>query len=69
MAAHNLTDISYQQLFLFIKPIRSTYSDLTNDYDDYGTTIDASLSDNEGVEDELVPNYENNDDKSPASEI
>ena len=43
------------------QPIPSTYSDLTNDYDDDGTQINASLTDNEGVEDAVVPNYENND--------
>ena len=40
------------------QPIPSTYSDLTNDYDDNGTQIDASLMYNEGVEDAIVPNDE-----------
>ena len=31
------------------QPIPSTYSDLTNDYDDDGNQIDAALSDNKGV--------------------
>ena len=31
------------------QPIPSTYSGLTNDYDNNGTQIDASLTDNEGV--------------------
>ena len=30
------------------QPIPSTYSALTNDYDDDGTQIDADLTDNEG---------------------
>ena len=47
-------DFNYQ-------PIPSTYFDLTNDYDDDGTQIDASLTDNEGVEDAVVPNEEKND--------
>ena len=51
------------------KPILSTYSDLTNDYDNYGTQIDAALTDNKGVEDAVVPNYENSDDDSLASDI
>ena len=37
------------------QPIPSTYSDLTNDYDDDGTQIDADLTDNKGVEDAVVP--------------
>ena len=51
------------------QPIPSTYSDLTNDYDDDGTQIDAALTDNKGVEDAVVPNYENNDEGSLASDI
>ena len=43
------------------QPIPSTYSGLTNDYDEDGTQIDAALTDNEGLEDAVVPNYENND--------
>ena len=39
------------------QPIKSTYSDLTNDYDSDGTKIDTNLMDNEGVEDVGVPNY------------
>ena len=46
------------------QPIPSTYSDLTNDYGDDVTQIDAALTDNEGVEDEVVPNDENNDEDS-----
>ena len=38
------------------QPIPSTYTDLTNGYDDDGTQIYASLMDNEGVEDAVVPN-------------
>ena len=38
------------------QPIPSTYSDLTNDYDYNGNQIDAPLTDNEGVEDAVVPN-------------
>ena len=49
--------------------IPSTYYDLTNDYDDNGTQIDASLTDNKVVEDAVVPNDENNNDNSIASEI
>ena len=40
------------------QPIPSTYSDLTNDYDDDGTQIDAAITDNEGVEYAVVPNDE-----------
>ena len=35
--------------------IPSIYSDLTNDYDEDGTQIDTTLTDNEGVEDAVVP--------------
>ena len=51
------------------QPIPSTYSDLTNDYDENGTQIDAALTDNTGVEDAVVPNEENNDEDSLASDI
>ena len=51
------------------QPIPSTYSDFTNDYDKDGTQIVAALTDNEGVEDSVVPNDENNDDKILASDI
>ena len=51
------------------QPIPSTYSDLTNDYDDDGTQIDAALTDNEGVEDSVVPNDENSNKDSLASDI
>ena len=51
------------------KPIPSIYSDLTNDYDGNGTQIDASLTDNEGVEDAVVPNDESNNEDSLASDI
>ena len=37
-----------------------------NDNDDNGNKIDASLTDNEGVEDAVVPNDENNDEDSLA---
>ena len=40
------------------QPIPPPYSDFKNDYDDYGTPIDASLEDSEGVEDVVVKNYE-----------
>ena len=50
------------------QPIPSTYSDITNDYDDNGTQIDAAPSDNEGVGDTVMPNDEN-DDNSLASDI
>ena len=46
------------------QPIPSTYSDLTNDYDDCGNQIDAALTDNKGVEDAVVPNDENNNEDS-----
>ena len=48
------------------QPIRSTYYDLTDDYDDTGNQIDNALIDNEGVEDPAVPNDENNDKESLA---
>ena len=51
------------------KPTPPTYSDLTNDYDDDGTQIDAVLTDNKGVEDAVVLNYENNNEDRLASEI
>ena len=51
------------------QPIPSTYYDLTNDYDDDVTKIDAYLMENKGVGDAVVPNNENNDDNSLASEI
>ena len=51
------------------QPIPSTYSDLTNDYDDDGTQINAFLTDSEGVEDAGVTNNENNNDDSLASDI
>ena len=38
------------------QPIPSTYSGLTNYYDDDGTQIEAALTENEGVEDAAVPN-------------
>ena len=38
------------------QPIPSTYSDITNDYDDDGTQINAALTDNKGVEDAVIPN-------------
>ena len=50
------------------RSITSTYSDLTNDYDNDGTQIDAALTDNKGGEDSVVPDYENNDEDSLASE-
>ena len=51
------------------QPIPPIYSDLTNDYDEDGTRIDDSLTDNKGVEDSVVPNDENNNDESLASDI
>ena len=51
------------------QPIPSTYSDLTNDYDNNGTQIDAALTDNEGVEDAVVPNDEKNYEDSLDSDI
>ena len=51
------------------QPIPSTYSDLTNDYDDDVTQIDAVLTDNEGVEYAVVTNDENNDEDCLASDI
>ena len=51
------------------QPIPSTYSDITDDYDDDVTKIDFALTDNEIVEDAFVPNYEKNDDDRLASDI
>ena len=51
------------------QPIPSTYYDLTNDYDNDGTQIDAYLTDNKGVEDAVVPNDEKKDEDSLASDI
>ena len=51
------------------QPIPSTYSDLTNYYDKYGTQIDASLTENEVVEDAVVPNDENSNEDSLVSDI
>ena len=51
------------------QPIPSTYSDLTNDYDDDGTQIYAALTENKGVEDAVVPNDLNKDKDSLASDI
>ena len=42
------------------QPIPSTYSNLTNEYDNDGTQIDADLIDNKGVEDTVMKNDENN---------
>ena len=39
------------------QPIPSTYSDLTNDYDDDGTQVETSLTDNKGMKYAVVPNY------------
>ena len=50
-------------------PIPSTYSDITNDYDDYGTQIDSDLTENEVAEDAVVPNDEKNNEYSLASDI
>ena len=51
------------------QPIPSTYSDLTNDHDEDGTPIDAALADSKGVEDSIIPNHENNNNDSLASDI
>ena len=51
------------------EPIPYTYSDLANYYDDNGTQIDTALTDNEGAEDAVVPNGENNNYDSLASDI
>ena len=51
------------------QPIPSACFDITNDYDNDSTQIDADLTGNEGVEDAVVPNDENNDDGSLVSEI
>ena len=49
--------------------IPSTYSDITNYYYNDGTQIDASVTDNIGVEDAVVPNDENKDEGSLVSDI
>ena len=49
--------------------IRSTYSDLKNDYDGDGNPTDNSLAGNEGLEYAVVKNDKNNNDKSLDSEI
>ena len=49
--------------------IPPTYSDLTYDYENYGTQIDAALTYNEWMEDAVLPNDENNNDNSLASDI
>ena len=49
--------------------IPSTYSHQINDDDGNGTQIDAALTDNEGGEDTVVPDYENNNEKILASDI
>ena len=49
--------------------IPSPYSDLTNDYDEDGTQIGDALTENEGVEDSVVPNDENNNGNNFASDI
>ena len=46
-----------------------TYSGLTNNYDGDGNPIDADLADKELVEDAIVKNDENNNEKSLASDI
>ena len=51
------------------QPIPSTYSNLTNDNYNDGTQIDATLTDNKGVEDAVVPNDENNDEDNLALDI
>ena len=51
------------------QPIPPTYSDITNDYDKNGTQIYSDLTDNEVVEDAVVPNDENNDDDRLSSDI
>ena len=51
------------------QPIPSTYYDITNYYDNDGTQIDSDLTDNEGVEDAVVPNDENNNEDSLSSDI
>ena len=55
-------DFNYQ-------PIPSTYSDLTNDYDDNGIQFDSTLMENKGAEDAVVPNNENNNEDRLASDI
>ena len=44
-------------------------TDLTNDYYNDGTQIEGSPTYNKGVEDAVVPNDENNDEDSLASDI
>ena len=51
------------------QPIPFTYSDLTNNFDDGGTTIEIALVENKVVEDKVMPNDKNNDDNSLASYI
>ena len=51
------------------QPIPSTYFDIKNDYDNYGTQIDAALTDNNVVEEAVVPNDENNNEYILASDI
>ena len=51
------------------QPIPSTCFDITNDYDKKGNQFDAALVYKEGVEDEAVPNDENNNIGSLASNI
>ena len=46
-----------------------TTFDLINDYDNDDTQIDASLTDKKGLEYAVVPNDENNDEDSLASDI
>ena len=45
------------------QPIPYTYSDFINDYDDYGTPIDAYLAENEGVEYAVMQNDEDTNDE------
>ena len=51
------------------QPIPSTYSNITNDYDNNGNQIDAALTHNKVVEDSVGPNDDNNDENSFASDI
>ena len=51
------------------QPIPSTYSYLTNYYDDSGTPIDAAIEKNKVLEDTVRPNNEINDDYSLDSDI
>ena len=57
-----LIDFIYQH-------IPSTYSDLTNDYDNNGTQIDAALLNNKGVKYAVVKSDENKNDDSLSSYI